>query len=276
MTDSNEKPTIDKRAEEGHGSFRPVAELISSLRFLTRIPVPFSRTVEYVPLAQAMRMFCVAGAMIGAAIALVLVILQSLHVPNLVAAALTFALSLLLTGALHEDGFADVMDGFGGGKTRERRLEIMHDSRIGSYGTLGLISIAALKVTSFASLSALSPLVVLAILASAAAFSRALVVDLMWATLPARQDGLSAMVGRPSRDIAIFNILIAGIGLVGAGLLMHQALSGVIALAAALAVTAIARRLAMKLIGGQTGDVCGAVQVASEVAILIVFASSIH
>lgn len=255
------------------GRIRPFAELLHSLRFLTRVPIPFANTIDPPPLSQSMRLFPVAGAMIGAAGGAALAGFSYLGLPSLVAAALTMALGLLVTGALHEDGLADTADGFGGGKSRERRLEIMRDSHIGSYGTLALVASMFVRTACYETLAGLDPLTVVAVLAACGAFSRALMVDLLWATRPARSDGLAVHAGTPGRNGAAFAIITAAALTLAAGLLVSPP-SGLIALAAGLGVTAYMRRLTVRLIGGQTGDVCGAVQVLSELAMLIVFVST--
>jgi len=255
------------------GRIRPVAELVHSLRFLTRLPIPFANTIDPPPLSQAMRLFPAAGAMIGAAGGVALAAFSYAGLPSLLAAALAASLGLLVTGALHEDGLADTADGFGGGKSRERRLEIMRDSHIGSYGTLALASAMLVRVACYEDLTGLDPLAVVAVLAACAAFSRSLMVDLLWATRPARGDGLSVHAGTPGRNGAAFAIVTAAALTLVAGLLVSPA-SGLLALAAGLAVTAYMRRLTVKLIGGQTGDVCGAVQVLSELAMLITFVAT--
>ncbi len=255
------------------GRIRPFAELLHGLRFLTRLPVPFARTIDPPPLSQSMRLFPVAGALIGALNGAVLSFCIWLEVGSLLSAALTAAFGLLVTGALHEDGLADTADGFGGGKTRDQRLEIMRDSRIGTYGTLALVMALLIRTAAFESLSELDPTLIIGILAACGSFSRALVVDLLWATRPARGDGLSVMAGTPGRNGAAFAI-ITGAGLTLLIGMKLAAESGLLALAAGLAVTALLRRMTIRLIGGQTGDVCGAVQVLSELAMLTIFAAT--
>ena len=273
MTDTPPISDIAKTASDRQ-RFRPLAELLHALGFLTRIPVPFLRTVDPPPLAHTMRMFSVVGAIIGALIGIILLIFTRLQVPPILAAVLAASAGCLLTGALHEDGLADFIDGIGGGKTRERRLEIMRDSRIGTYGTLALITIYALRVFAFVNLLALPVTAMILLLAAAGSFSRAMVVDLLWATKPARNDGLSVLAGRPTRKVAVFAIVI-GLGLTFATGLVIRPEAGVVALGLGLAVTAIVRRLAVQKLGGQTGDVCGAVQVTCETVMLVVFASTI-
>ncbi len=256
------------------GRFRPFAELLFSLRFLTRLPIPFTRTLDPPPLAESMRFFALAGAFIGTLNGLVLLGLHYLHLPALMAATLTCASAALITGALHEDGLSDMVDGLFGGKSREQRLLIMRDSRIGNYGAIALILAMLTRVAAYEALLNLSLTTVILIFAASGAFSRAMVVDLLWATRSARSDGLSVFAGRPGRNSALFAILFGGALTVCAGFQIQQA-SGVVAILAACAVTAVVRRLAIRMIGGQTGDVCGAVQVLSEIAMLAVFTSMI-
>jgi len=107
--------------------FRPFASFLTALRFLTRLPVPFVRTVDPPPLKDSMWMFPVVGALVGAITALALTLAHAARLPDLFAGILALAIAAMLTGAFHEDGLADVADGFGGGATREDRLEIMKD-----------------------------------------------------------------------------------------------------------------------------------------------------
>lgn len=251
-------------------AFRPLAELVHALRFLTRIPVPLARTIDPPPLAQTMRMFSVAGALIGCVIAAVLVAGQLLSLPLHLSGILATAAGMLITGGLHEDGLADTADGLGGGKTREKRLEIMRDSRIGSYGALALMVAVGSRAASYAALATLPPLTILAVIVACQSFSRALVVDLLWATPPARPDGLSAYAGQPSRNVTVAAVVI-GLALTLAAGYFTRYENSILALALGLAATAFIRGLAMRMIGGQTGDICGAAQVSCEVMMLTAF-----
>jgi adenosylcobinamide-GDP ribazoletransferase len=256
-------------------NIRPLAEFLAALGFLTRLPLPFLRTLDLPPIATAMRLFPVAGAGIGVLTALSLIAANAMGLPALLAAALALAVSALVTGALHEDGLSDVADGFGGGNTRDERLAIMKDSRIGAYGAIALVLTYVARASILEQLYYKPSLVIIVLLASAAAFSRALIVDLMWATRPARSDGLSVLVGRPSRADALFALLLGGAGsfiAVSAVLSPERAVMGIIAGGIVLA---LMRAIAMAKIGGQTGDVCGAVQVLTEIAMLSVFIAMI-
>jgi adenosylcobinamide-GDP ribazoletransferase len=254
---------------------RPFAELVHALRFLTRLPVPFARTIDPPPLSQSMRMFSLAGALIGVVLAAALIGVRHLQLPPLLSGLLVTAFGMLMTGALHEDGMADVADGFGGGSTPEQRLAIMRDSRIGSYGGLALIFTVLARSSCYGVIMMMPWLAVVAVLAAVQGFSRAMVVDLMWAERPARSDGLSVMAGRPSSQAAVFAIVV-GLCLMGFCTYVMPPEKIIMALGLGLAATAMVRRLAVKLIGGQTGDVCGAVQITSEIAMLTAFVSTLR
>ncbi len=253
----------------------PLRQLAASLMFLTRLPVPFGRTIDRPKLADSMGMFGAAGAIIGGITGLAFAGFLSSGVPALMAAALAVSLGLLVTGALHEDGLADVADGFGGGQDRQSRLVIMHDSRIGSYGAIALVMALGLRVMAIAEFSALSLWVTVFLCATAGAFSRAMVVDLMWSTRPARTDGMSQMAGRPGRITALAAIS-TGLGLAIVAAYAFRPEAALFGVAAATLAAGALRFTAIRLIDGQTGDVCGAVQVLSELGMLIVFASMVH
>src|SRR5262249_47763659 len=116
-----------------------VADLKGAVSFSTRLPLRPDAPMTGSDVARAVWALPVAGALVGLVGAVVYVIAYRLGAPPLAAAALTLAATVVATGGLHEDGLADVADGFGGGNTRERKLEIMDDSRIGTYGTCALV-----------------------------------------------------------------------------------------------------------------------------------------
>jgi adenosylcobinamide-GDP ribazoletransferase len=256
-------------------AFRPLAELVHALKFLTRLPIPLGRTIDPPPFNQTLRMFSVAGALIGLLISVVLIAGQFARLPSMMTALIAVAIGMIVTGALHEDGFADTADGLGGGKTRERRLEIMRDSRIGTYGALALIVAVGLRVIAYSSLLQMPvPAIVMVVVASQS-FSRALMVDLLWATPPARNNGLSHYAGQPPRAVAMFAILVGLALTLFAGYYTSFG-NAVLALGLGLAATALIRRQAVRLIGGQTGDICGAAQVACEITMLTAFLVILH
>jgi adenosylcobinamide-GDP ribazoletransferase len=181
----------------------------------------------------------------------------------------------MITGALHEDGLADVADGFAGGATREERLAIMRDSRIGVYGATALTLVLLARAALYVSLLELPPGSTVILLAAAAAFSRSLIVDLLWATRPARHDGLSVLAGRPSRNTTLLALALGGLASGAAASYALAPAAGIAALGAGAIMLAAVRALAMRKIGGQTGDVCGAGQILAETAMLAVYAAAL-
>ena len=164
-----------------------IAEGQIALMLLTRLPA--GNIAGTAPsLAAARWAFPLAGLPVGLVIACAYIGLSWLGLPVLLSAILALTAGVLTTGGLHEDGLADSADGFGGGHNRERKLEIMKDSRIGSYGVLALIMVMSARVVALSSLSA-SMTAFLGILAFAMA-SRMLMVGYLSLLPAARSDGL--------------------------------------------------------------------------------------
>jgi adenosylcobinamide-GDP ribazoletransferase len=171
-----------------------------------------------------------------------------------------------LTGALHEDGLADVGDGFGGGKDREAKLAVMRDSRLGAYGVLVLLVSFAVKFSALASLpitEIIPALIVAHTLARAA-------VPVLAANMPfARDDGLGKSAGRPDSASAIIAVAI-GVVIALLCLTFWQAVLALLVTASAATAMAV---LAWRQIGGVTGDVFGAAEQVAETAILLALAT---
>ena len=203
--------------------------------------------------------------MVGALGALGYALAAALGLPPMMAATVAVATQVVATGALHEDGLADIADGFGGGAGRARKLEIMRDSRVGTYGAATLALALVMRVAAFAALAEPGAVMVAAI--TAGALSRAAVVAVMRVLDPARSDGLGAAAGRPDeRTVAAALAIAAGLALV----LLLPAGPGVVGAAlvgAAVGASGLAW-LAHRQIGGQTGDVLGAAQQAAEITTL--------
>lgn len=240
------------------------------LMFLSRLPVS-APGGHGRSLASAMRAFPLAGALIGALGGLICIASLWLGLPGPVAALIAISGLLFITGGLHEDGLADVADGFGGGGTEERKLEIMKDSRIGSYGVLALVCALMLKAAALSAIlaSGLSMLSVITLFVALGAWSRTFCVSLLATTENARGGGLAAGAGRPSPGTHHTSLAIGGV--IAAVCLFHG--FGFIATLAVLGVSVAAflllRNLAVRQIGGHTGDVAGAMQVVTETAMLI-------
>jgi adenosylcobinamide-GDP ribazoletransferase len=238
-----------------------VDDLSINLAFYTRLPLP-TGPIEGSELARASWAAPIAGAIVGLSGAATYWLSWLGHLPPLPAAALAIAATLAITGGLHEDGLADVADGLGG-TSRERKLEIMRDSRVGTYGASALVVSLVLRITALASLRSPAPVAIAFILAHMA--GRAAIPAFMRLVPPARTDGLSAGAGRASKAgatvAAALGIAALMVGLPWRGALM--ALAGV-----ALTLLMLAR-LSIKHFGGQTGDVLGAVEQLVEIAVML-------
>jgi adenosylcobinamide-GDP ribazoletransferase len=246
---------------------RPLADIAVSVAFATRLPLAHVQRVAEGDIARASWAMPVAGAVVGAIAALVYVIAMRLGLPPSVAAALAVAAGMVLTGAMHEDGLADAADAMGG-SGRDRKLEIMHDSRLGTFGACALVLSILLRWAALAGIA--SPgAVALALIASHTA-ARATLPAVMALVPPARSDGLAASFGAPPREVAGIAVLIGAMALLLCLGLGPGLLAAVLLGAAALAVA----RLSMSAIGGQTGDVLGALEQVGEVLVLLVAVGS--
>jgi adenosylcobinamide-GDP ribazoletransferase len=243
-------------------------DLRTAVGFLTRLPMPHPTGPMPTNFVRAHRVFPLVGAAIGAAVGLLYLALRVIGVPDLAAAALALGASALLTGALHEDGLADVADGFGGSRDPAAKLEIMRDSRLGTYGALILMVSFVAKLSA---LAALPDAFVVQGLIAAHALARG-VLPAMAASLPyARKDGLAANAGRPDSATAA---IAGGLAFIIAWLSLpwFEALSAALAAAAcAIGMAWLARRQ----IGGQTGDVLGGAEQLGETAVLVLLAAQL-
>ncbi len=249
-------------------------DIVIAATFLTRLPLPSRFHGRDRPLADSMRAFPIVGAAVGAAGAIALLVGWNLGFHPLASALLAIGAIVLLTGALHEDGLADVADGFGGGRTIEAKLHIMADSRIGAYGVLALLFSVGLRATLLIGFLGLGTAAVA--LVAAGALSRAAIPMAMAHMEPAR-DGLGARAGKPNnRTTGQGALMAAAIAIVA--LWPHETIflspfAGVAACAAAYGVARIGAWWARRQIGGYTGDVLGAVQQGTEVAVLATVAA---
>ncbi len=232
-----------------------------ALALLTRLPLPQLPENAFAKQGHSAWAWPIAGLTVAALALLPGLAALALGLPAGIAALLILATQMVLTGAMHEDGLADTVDGLWGGWTPERRLEIMKDSHIGTYGVLALVLSTGLRWTL---LSALIPYGAGPVLACAA-LSRAPMPALMSLLPNARANGLSHKVGAPP-TVAILG---------AAAMALSIALSAVgwPALPAALALvpsTALLGRIAWAKIGGQTGDILGASQQLSEITAALI------
>lgn len=254
---------------------RAAVDLVRCVRFYSRLPVPalpwetdphglpdFRRMTLVVPLA---------GLTIALGPALVLAAALGLGLGPWLSAALSVSALTLVTGAFHEDGLADTADGFGGGSTPERRLAIMKDSLIGSFGASALIAVFALRIGALATIAdRLHPPEAAAAVIVAAIVSRTAGLLPLAMLPPARLEGASFAVGQPTRRMLGFAAAFATLLALILGILSAWPLEGTLLMVVLPALVAGAlTRLSARLIGGQTGDVAGAVQQIGEAAAMV-------
>lgn len=246
-----------------------------ALQFFTRIPIP--RWVGFDPawLHHAARYFALVGVVIAMVCGAVYT-LASYWLPAPVAAVLSTAAGVYLTGAFHEDGFADVCDGLGGASTPERALEIMKDSRVGAYGAIGISLLLGFKCLLLAELP---PQTVVAALLLAHPCSRLAASALIWRldyvrVTDSKAKPIAQQMSRGEFVIACGSTLLVLWLLAYFGWLRWSAI-GLALCAASLMTVWMARKLVVR-IGGYTGDGLGAVQQLSEVAIYLGILVSLH
>ncbi|WP_284154859.1 adenosylcobinamide-GDP ribazoletransferase [Algicella marina] len=239
---------------------RELAALLLAFQFLTRLPVPGAWSPA--AMAAAPRWFPAVGALLGAFGAAVILAATPLFGP-LVAVLLALGWLALITGGLHEDGLADMADGLGGGGTRDRALEIMRDSRIGSYGALTLLFTVALTAATLAAMPTAGLAATALLLAQSA--SRFSAVLAMATSAYQRSEGAGAATARPIGPLPLTFAAITG--LAPALLLpLHLWAGALIGLAAAHIGT---RALYQRRLGGYTGDCLGALQQISQLGLLL-------
>ncbi len=267
MTADEENPSGETGSGKGFRGPGALEDLIIALQFLTRLPVPIQTDWRPGRLARAAWAFPLAGLVAGSLGAGVFWLTVLAGLGPTIAAILTVAAGLLITGALHEDGLVDVADGLGGGHSRARKLEIMRDSRIGTYGAAALVLVLVLKTALLARIGA--PATVFLALAAAGALSRSAVVVVMTLLPQARTDGRSAEAGRPARSVCALAVVLGAVPLALLGT------PGLGALAAAGIVLLLWGVLAQRQVGGQTGDILGGAQVVTDLTVLLVLAAGL-
>lgn len=239
--------------------------VFTALQFYTRLPAPkwvvyrpenLSLATGYLPFVGWIAGLVAGGAWLGAAY---------LTNPS-IAVLCSMIISILLTGAFHEDGFADVCDGFGGGWTREKILEIMKDSRVGTYASVGLILILALKFALLQSIAGWES-GIFGILVSGHALSRLMPVFVIYMLPYARDTDSKAkpVAGKPPFWVLVMAIVFGVLPLFGLAVYVRQplVLAGIPLLGL---VTLLLANYFKKWIGGYTGDCLGAIQQVCEVA----------
>jgi adenosylcobinamide-GDP ribazoletransferase len=259
---------MDNSGTGPNSRFAPVTDWFRDIAvaglFLTRLPFRPKGEVGSGELADAGRVYPLIGLLVGVVAGGTLMLAAELDLHPLACAFIGLAAGALVTGGLHEDGLADVADGFGGGYDRQRKMQIMRDSRIGAFGVLALIFSISIRASIVSGLP--GPGMAAVALLAGAVLSRAVLPAVMVFLPLARTDGLAATAGRATAQtmalafclgLIITWPLLGFLTAVGAGL-------------AALFAAAVMGMVAQRQIGGYTGDVLGATQQLAEIAVLII------
>ena len=234
-----------------------ITEIQLAFMLLTRLPA--GTLSAYIPdLAASRWAFPLVGSIIGSLLALSYFGLHLLGFPSILAALIALIITLLATGALHEDGLADSADGFGGGHDKEQKLAIMKDSHIGSYGVLALIMVMSARVAGLSYLPPHSDVILWLI--GCAVFSRLIMVAYLCLLPSARDTGLGNQASGQNRRDLLWAVIISlpFIWVTFPALGMSLIVMALVAYLWAL--------VAKRQIGGQTGDICGAGQILCETA----------
>ncbi|WMT91113.1 adenosylcobinamide-GDP ribazoletransferase [Pelagibacterium sp. H642] len=248
----------------------PIAGFVMAIRFFSRLPTGSSPHATP-NLDRIARVLPFASLAIAALPALLLFAASRAGLDPLFSAFLAAALSAIVTGAMSEDAAADAADGLFGGSTRERRLEILKDSRHGTYGVLAIVFVVGLKVAALSALAAHDALEGALVWLAAAVLARSGSIYIAFALPPARATGAAATAGQVSGNGFAIGLVLA-LALASALALPFVGIwGGVIAAALAVLMGWGWTRLCDRLMGGQTGDLIGALNALLEIALLGTF-----
>jgi adenosylcobinamide-GDP ribazoletransferase len=247
-----------------------LADLVAAFMLLTRLPVARLRQGGGPPdIARCVWAFPIVGVAVNGAGGLVYWLAHAARMPPLLAAAWALVAILIITGAFHEDGLADTVDGLGGGTTSARKLEIMRDSRIGTYGAAALFLSLTVRTAAIATVG--PPWAVLTAMIVAGVLGRSAMIVPPLVLSPARADGMGASIAKPRAISATAGL---GLGVIASVVLLPALLAAavlVLGFGASLVLATIARRQ----LGGYTGDILGAAEVVAESIVLTLMASAL-
>lgn len=235
----------------------------TALLFFTRIPCPKWVTHNSTYLQKSSKYLPLIGIIVGFIGAITFYGFNFLFSKE-ISLLLSIASTIYATGGFHEDGFADVCDGFGGGWTKEKILSIMKDSRLGTYGSLGLFLIIALKFSALREMN--SEQIIISIIAGHS-LSRFIATTLLF-THPYVRDESTSKVKSNNTKMKISQLIIAAIIGIAPLLLFQNIWVFLILIPAYISKVFLGIKFT-KWIGGQTGDCAGAVQQLSEVVIYL-------
>ena len=248
---------------------REIRIFFTAVMFFTRIPCPSFTDHDPEYLNRSSKYFTLVGILLGALCGFSFWLSIQVFSPS-IAILLSMAASLLLTGAFHEDGLADVCDGFGGGWTKLKILDIMKDSRVGTYGLVGLGLVLAIK---FVALNEMPIEMVVLVLISGHAISRLTSVSLIYTDEYAREDLLSKSKPLATKMSHADYLIVAFFGLTP--LLLMKNYWIFLSIIPLILVKLYFSRYFNKWIGGYTGDCLGAVQQIAEIvyylSVLLIF-----
>jgi adenosylcobinamide-GDP ribazoletransferase len=258
------KSTSDSRSDAPL-AFSPISDFWRALALLSRVPVTGIEDFRAEAIARSVWSWPLVGLLLAGFAMLPAMLIYALTDNSLISAIFALAGMVLLTGSMHEDGLADCADGFGGGFERARKLEIMRDSHIGTYGVVALIVCFALRLTLLSAAGDVEQAAILFLVMAVA--SRAAMPVVMHILPPARADGLGKGAGKP-------DLMMVGLA-VCLAVVLSFVLSGVVATMAVIVGGVLAVGLVAAVakwqIGGQTGDVLGATQIMAELFVAIAF-----
>ncbi|MBM2812403.1 MAG: cobalamin 5'-phosphate synthase [Chloroflexi bacterium] len=234
--------------------------LLVAIQFLTRVPMPLARKMSPTDMGRSMRWFPVVGALIGLLVGAIDLALSPIASPE-VRAVLAVAILTAMTGALHVDGLMDTCDALFAFTTPERRLEIMRDSRVGSFAVVGAATMLLLKYAAILSMPEESRVAGFVLMTTMSRWA------MVYATVgypAARSEGLghSYKEGAGLRELLSASFFALAVG-------AAVGLSGLAALLVALVATMAIARYAMSKLPGLSGDVYGAISEAVEVAVAV-------
>ncbi|WP_417580548.1 adenosylcobinamide-GDP ribazoletransferase [Pelagibacterium sp.] len=270
MRDADNRNGSNSEPAPAHDRRGPAADLIMALRFFSRLPT--GRKLHAVPdLDRISRILPLASLLIGIGPAGVLVLGVAGGISPLFVAIAAAACSAIVTGAMSEDAAADAADGLFGGNTAERRLEILKDSRHGTYGVLTIVFIVGLKAAALSTLIVQSGMAAAMIWLAVGVIARSGGLYIAMALPPARSSGASATVGQLSWNAFTLGLVFA----LAIAAVLSVPFAGPLGLIIGVTIAALVAlgwtRLCDRLVSGQTGDLIGALQALLEIALLATF-----
>ncbi len=238
------------------------ADLVAAGQLLTRLPLARWSARHPPDARRTVWAYPIIGGLVGAAGGGAYWSARAVGLPPVLAGLWTVAALVMLTGGLHEDGLADTADGFGGGRTSERKLAIMRDSAVGAFGVLALVLSLALRVAPIVIIA--EPGRVFSALVVAGALGRSAMTVPLLLTGPARADGLAVGLAAPkAAPLAIGWAVAAGLAMT-----LEPVRAGALATGLAALAGLLCGRVAARQVGGYTGDVLGATEIVAECMVL--------